>query len=948
MAALDEARQQFPDLAALPDAALAAELHKQFYSDIPLEDFYQRIGFDWREAEAQENLAADPARPIPKGGEIAHRSVFLPVGRTAEGKNVLAVPGILHDPAAITGQVIEGNIGIGNVSGEDIANIAPAAGGPGVVNRLLSRGAKAKSEAVPVETVAETATKAAPELEVLAAKADAAAVEPAHVRLAGDLVDDAARARFEADRLANAGPDRAGNIRLDLIHAPEDVKAVIRQTAAENAEFLPARRGTITHAETRDMAGLLGMSADDLTKRKVGQAFNAEEMLAARELLVAQATKVRDLGRRAHGGSDADKAQFAAEVTRLVAIQEQVAGATAEAGRALSQFRMLAGATKEEIAHIVEASKSSGIDDMARKIAELDDPAKVAAFAANAYKAKTSDMLLEAWINALLSGPTTHAANMLSNALTTAWSIPESAAASAISKLTGSGISGREAFARAVGFLEGAKEGIPAAWRAYRTEQPTDLATKIEARTYRTIPSANIGGVEIGGKQVRIPGRLLMAEDEFFKAINYRAEVNALATRQAVNEGLSGRKLAERITELRASPTPEMQTAARTAAEKATFTNPLGDAGKGITQTAQAAPILRVVMPFIKTPINIVKFAAERSPFAPLFKEVRENLNGANGPVARDNQLARIALGSTVSAVTAYLAAEGHITGGGPGTNEGAKRALMRADGWQPYSVRIGDTYYSYSRFEPMGMLMGVAADMVELSNAMTKEEKANVAALMMGSVSNNLVSKTWLRGPSDALAAINDPVGYGPRYVQRLIGTVVPTGVAHLAQHSDPYLREARSVLDTIRSRLPGESEKLFHRRDAFGEPIKREGALGPDLLSPIYQSAAKNDSTIAEMLRLRVHPGRLQRTIRNTELTGAEFDTYSRVAGQTMKTALDTLVALPQWRHLPEAAQVDAMQDVIRKSRDQARTQVFAQFPDLALRVAAEALRRKRLPTE
>lgn len=727
---------------------------------------------------------------------------------------------------------------------------------------------------------------------------------------------------------------RAGNINLERIFAPEDVKDAIRQSADSNSGFIEARRGVISNEQTREMAGLLGMSADDLSKRKVGEAFNAEQMFAARELLVEQANKVREIARMSVGGDDLAKARFAEEVTRLRVIQEQVSGATAEAGRALQQFRMLSGATKSQIADIVAASKATGIEDLANKIAGLDDINQVGKFTAEAFKAKTSDMLLEAWINALLSGPTTHAANMLSNSFVSAWSIPESATAAAISKLTGSGISGREALARGFGILEGAKDGIRAAWRAFKTEEPSDAATKLDVRRYRAIPSVDIGGVEIGGKQVRIPGRLLQAEDEFFKAIGYRQEIGALSMRKALSENLSGKPLAERVADLKANPTEEMVAAARNAAAKQTFTNPLGEAGQALTTMTRELPALRVVMPFVRTPLNVVKFAAERSPLAPLFREVRANLAGEHGAVARDHQIARIALGSSVSAAAAYMAAEGLITGGGPA--EPQRRALMRADGWQPYSVKIGDTHYSFSRLDPMGMLMGVAADFAELSKAMKQDEKANIAALMMGSVSRNLVSKTWLQGPSDLIEAVQDPQRYGPRYIQRLIGTVVPTGVAQLAKVDDPYLREARNILDTIRSRIPGERDKLFIRRDAFGDPIVGEGAVGADLLSPIYQSTARNDAAIAELLRLKVYPGRLSRKLQGVELSDAEYDQYSQAAGNLMKQSLDTVVALPEWAKAPDDAKEDLMREVIRKTRDVARTTLIAQSPDLALRIA------------
>lgn len=954
MASVAELRQLFPQYAEIPDGLLADAIYQDFYSDLPRNQFDEQLGVK-AAPPLPDKETVGMVLPIAKNNETGAIRLAVPRALSAVGDAVGALvedmkfPGKVYRGEALVPQ--SGNMpggedtsGIGNVTG--LATIG-ATGSPAMqTGKAIAR--RAAGYHGPDITVKPYAAESAvvDDLARAAREADAASAVPPEVQLMEGVTDDAARATRDARVSESTKSDLAGNINLGRIFAPEDVKDAIRQTAAENEGFAAARRGVVSHEDTRDMAGLLGMSGEDLLSRRIGQAFNAEELFAARQLMVGQATKVRDLARRVKDGTEAERAQFAEEVTRLAAIQEQVAGATAEAGRALSQFRMLAGGSKEQVARIVEASKAQGIDDMARMIAEMDDPAQVAHFTANAYKATSADMLYEAWVNALLSGPTTHAANIASNSLVALWSVPEAALAAGISKLTGSGIYGSEAIGRVAGIVDGAKEGIVSGWRAYRTEMPSDMASKLENRSYQAIPSVDIGGLQIGGKQVRIPGRLLMAEDEFFKAIGTRQEINQLAIRQARSEGLKGEALTDRISELKANPTAEMQEAARIAAEKQTFTNPLGTAGQAVQEMKQAAPLVGYVIPFIRTPVNVVKFAAERSPLAPVFKEVRQNLAGANGPIARDNQLARIALGSAVSAVAASLAAEGTITGGGP--SDPQKRALLRADGWQPYSLRIGDSYYSYSRFEPMGMLMGVAADYVELQKAMQQDEKANLAALIMGSVSRNLVSKTWLQGPSDLIQAVQDPERYGPRYVQRLVGTVVPTAVAQYANYEDPYLREARTILDAVRSRIPGEREKLFIRRDVFGEPIKREGALGPDLFSPIYQSAAKNDPAIAELLRLNLTPGRVSRKIRGAELTDAEFDDLSRLSGQAMKRGLDALVALPKWRELPEAAQVEAINTVMRQSRDLARTTVMAKYPDLMLRIKAAVLKSKRLPSQ
>src|SRR3546814_19952979 len=63
--------------------------------------------------------------------------------------------------------------------------------------------------------------------------------------------------------------------------------------------------------------------------------------------------------------------------------------------------------------------------DIAEKLSELEDPEAINAFARHAMQARTRDKLNEIWINALLSGPKTHAENHTSNVLPSLWTLPE-------------------------------------------------------------------------------------------------------------------------------------------------------------------------------------------------------------------------------------------------------------------------------------------------------------------------------------------------------------------------------------------------------------------------------------------------------------------------------------------------------------------------------------------
>lgn len=754
--------------------------------------------------------------------------------------------------------------------------------------------------------------------------------------------------------------DKAGNINLDRIAAPKDVKDVIREVAQTGDDFVEARRGVMTLRDTEELADALGMTPEVLTQRKIGEAFNAEEAVAARNLLVQSAERVREMALKAANGADNDVIAFQEAMTRHVAIQEQVAGLTAEAGRALSSFRIMAKGTGEaqDLAEVIkQMGGRDNISDIARKITSFNSPQQISKFLADSRQAKTSDMLIEVWINALLSGPQTHAVNVVSNSLIALWRIPETAVAAgvgAVRRAAGIGAADRVVFsevaARTWGYGQGAKEGIVAAWRMFKSDMGAlgegeivtsqfGTAAKVEARNRRAIPSktVTIGGkqFEIGGAQLRTPTNLLSAEDEFFKAVGYRQELNALAYRQASTEGLTGRAFANRVAGILNDPPANMVKQARDNADYQTFQKKLGPLAGAVQQFSNAHPGAKVVIPFVRTPVNIVKFAGERSPLGMFSDEFKGKKTG----VEQDTAIARVVLGSSVGAATAALAAEGLITGGGP--TDSRERAVLYASGWQPYSVRIGEMWRSYSRFDPFALIMGISADMYDIGSKMTELEADKLAGLVVASISKNLVNKTWLKGPAELIEAVADPDRYGDRYVQHLLGTIVPTGAAQMARVDDPYLKDAQSLVDTIKSRVPGLSTEVQNKRDIWGEPIKLEGGFGPDVLSPIYESRIMNDPVAQELIRLKIWPAPVERKIRGVELTPEQYDTYARYAGRFMRYNLDLLVGTPGWGEQPEFARRETIEKTVTKSRKAATSLMLMENPDLIEKAVQERVK-------
>lgn len=731
------------------------------------------------------------------------------------------------------------------------------------------------------------------------------------------------------------GPDFAGNLNLGKLDSPQDIKRALDTTQRRVGGFDAATRGRVTQAETERLAADLGMTPDTLIARRKGQAFNAEEALAARQILakssnelVNAAKALRNLG---ENPGDEALAEFRRKWVRHVAIQEQVAGATAEAGRALSQFRMDASSRAIRGDVLNAMVNGGGGADRIRNAADMlldaveTGPGQFNALAEKMVQPRFRDKWRELYYNMLLSRPTTHIVNVVSNTMTALGQIPEhiiAAGVGGIRAAAGRGsdrIVGAEISARTFGFIQGFKEGMAEFANTARTGQVRDHASKIEGQDQFAIGGAL-------GKIIRTPTRLLSAEDELFKAVARRMELNGLAVRQARKEGLKGTAVNDRIAELVANPPDDMLARTMDYGRYLTFQRPLDGIASGIQQAKEKSTIGTLLVPFVRTPTNILKFALERSPAAPLIKEWRKDFRA--GGARRDLAIARVMVGSAMGAAVYQAALEGRITGSPP--TDAAKAQFERADGWQPYSLRIGNKFYSISRLDPFATTIGVAADMATKRDGMTSRQADDYALLVTTSIIKNMGDKTWLSGASDFIRAITDPERYGKSYIRKMAaGLVTPALSAGVSQSVDPTVRDVRSVPDAIKSRIPGLSSSLPAKRDIWGEPIDREGGAASNFLSPIWQSTAKNDPVNREMLAIGARFDDPDRFIgkgeNRVDLTPTQYERLAETAGRGTRSAIESLMADPAWKSMPREAKVKAVREAASAAKKAARETVM-----------------------
>jgi hypothetical protein len=420
------------------------------------------------------------------------------------------------------------------------------------------------------------------------------------------------------------------------------------------------------------------------------------------------------------------------------------------------------GAQLDEI--LKEAGGIQNSFELANSYTALDGRSDRLALSEKTISGTVKDIWFSTYINGLLSSFPTHAKNIAGNSFFGVWQIPERIVASGIGKGRNfifrggeEAIKVNEIYAQAVGMLQGIREGGSIAWTAFKKNEPTDALSKIEnVRNGRdtfdvsfgdsTTAKALNGAMKYWGTFVTLPSRFLMAEDEFFKAVGYSMEKNALVTREAnkeysnlikngIDENTAATQAAALHEKLLIEPTAEIEEAAKSMSSTVTFTRELEPNLQAIEKfisnaTIKDFPVLKLFFPFVKTPTNIAMEAMSRTPILNLFSP-RFKADWDAGGIRRDMAISRVTLGGLMIYGAGSYALEGKLTGYGPMRSE--DKAALEATGWQQFSfvlnksdvdpemlakykkitsVKEGpDKYYvSYAGIEPFSSLLSIAS----------------------------------------------------------------------------------------------------------------------------------------------------------------------------------------------------------------------------------------------
>jgi hypothetical protein len=841
--------------------------------------------------------------------------------------------------------------------------------------------------------------------------------------------------------------------KLDMSHMPnvntlettDDVKAVILKIADDNKGAIDAaRRGVIGDQQMIGLAQDLSLNVDtvrQVLERETGTNFVKPEIaLAARMVGGNEAGVLKALSAKVADGTatSAEIIQFEQHSQFLEKYITQLQGGVAESGRTQRALGIhYNGATPPEVldhmAQVIQQNKGD-LKATAAAINLAGTPAGIANIVSGIGKVGaikgsylyTKGLLQRVFINGILSGPPTWLKIFLGNNLNLALNTFDLFSAGIGRQTLGlavrngrffsadEGVQISDAVAHVHGVISAGADALRVAGRVIRTGQSMDSilgegrATEGAQRSgqplttvFPQLQNTYLGGIShVLDNIIDAPGaRVIGPIDEFTKTLGFRGYATMMTLKQ-IREGLLAGTLkpadagavAKNMME---NMSPEMAQAAEDWAHRMTFQSPFPDGGPGqaFQTLLNKAPVLRFIFPFMRTATNIFKQSiVERTPLAIFSSRLRQQI--ANGGFEGDLAKVRIATGTAIGSMFAWMAIHDRITGDAP--KDAKQRAVWEMDGRTPYSIRVTnpitgkESWKSYAWFEPTATLAGATADAISVASYIhgdddvdsMQDHQANwdqAVAHIMASIVQNTGNKTFMQGAAQFSEMYNDPQRAFSMWADQMGANMQPFSGAtkFVRNEQDPFMRQAFTLLDKIKDQLPtglgvAGSRTLPLRLDVFGEPRTRSGdnaILGP--LDPLPGSSSKKDPVVDEIQNLmqqtRTVPigmptprlalgGAAQGMQAGTglRLNPDEYEMYTRFARHdpifenqtvTFKQKLEQTMNSEVYKDSTPAERVEFIHMVQRQADKLAAQELFEENPDFAERMTNWTARNNRL---
>lgn len=356
--------------------------------------------------------------------------------------------------------------------------------------------------------------------------------------------------------------------------------------------------------------------------------------------------------------------------------------------------------------------------------------------------------------------------------------------------------------------------------------------------------------------------RLMSASDAFMYRGAYEARMALLGDRVARQEGLSGRALDKRVEELlgraeeqthryelqaksegftgidAATRVSELRNMSRSMdaradaddfASLATYNHDpqgwLGYVANGLGKASQKYPLLKLFVPFTRIVANVTNRGLNYTPLG--FKRAFYGYERGH-PLdadARASMLARATFGTLGMTALAAMQSAGTLEINGAGPSDPERRRALEAAGWKPYSLKIGDHYWSYV-YTPIGLGLSILGNMTDSYRYKEMEQKDMLtrAAYSISRIGSTVFSQSFLSGLSNLFQALGKPEEAVPalkNFFASTAGSIsTPRIILDIQRLFDPTRYQSTTLAGDLLRNTPFAALVNRPALNAFGEP--------------------------------------------------------------------------------------------------------------------------------
>lgn len=650
----------------------------------------------------------------------------------------------------------------------------------------------------------------------------------------GPTKDGGGRKLTAKEMRAGVRPEQTiGKINLERMNLSETEKVAAQVQVDRLRPSLEKMKGAkLTNEEVIDLAGEVKMSQEAIsrseTAKRSAQILNARkneaELLRKENVTPQELRKILETVRQV----ESVKTDLGREMQKLsINVDPEL------------QTTRSALMTKLAKSDVDLASIEAKAVEYEKQGKSLDDPRNVLEFYRDFIKPKASEILDEYRYINMLSSPNTHIVNTTSNLIQGMILRPGTRLAAGGIDAIGSKLTGRERvyYTKQVpSYYKGMLNSLPAAIQGVRDVMSGKALTLRPDLEY--LPT-NSKWTKWGYPVTRA----LESSDIFVRTLVEGAEREALAYRaKRTGKAIDAEAIDAEAKQTAGNVVFRGELDPSNATGQGWVKSKVFDAPASmLNRLRQISPPFKWLVPFVQTPLNIAKQGFEYSPLGFVDFAVKD----------KTAQLAKASIGSTVFVGAGYIAMNNGSTWAIP-TGKKAKEEFYAA-GMKPYSLKIGDTWVSYSKLGPLAYPIALAAAMKyhfkDSPNALTDSNSDKITA-GFAEMAQFFSDQSYVQSIGNILDAMQGATtGEWKGEVSQLIGgtgrQLIPLSALQGWVNGiiDPIYRKSdkdltpEAILRNMQKNVIGLSTNLEPYTDRSGELSKKALPVG-NAFSPIQVS--------------------------------------------------------------------------------------------------------------